>query len=84
MKKFFNWIVYSSANADKYSRTLKAGLLALAPTIALLLAYAFGIQVTQDSLVSLIGQVVEAFGAGMTVVYLIAKIYNTVSVWFTK
>jgi len=79
--KIIKWLVYSSANEEKYSRTLKAGLVALAPTISILLMYAFGLQVTQESLLIVIGNVVEAFGALMTLVFMIAKIVNTVSSW---
>jgi len=79
--KIIKWLVYSSANGEKYSRTLKAGLVALAPTIAVVLLYGFGLQVSQESLLFVIGNAVEAFGALMTLVFMIAKIVNTISSW---
>lgn len=79
--KIIKWLVYSSANEEKYSRSIKAGLVALAPTIAILLLYGFGLQVSQESLLLVIGNVVEAIGALMTLVFMVAKVVNTVASW---
>jgi uncharacterized membrane protein (GlpM family) len=81
MKKVIAWFVFSSANKDKYSRTIKAGLTALAPTIIFLLAYFFGIQVTEESFAVVVGNVVELVGAVLTALYFVAKIYNSITEW---
>ncbi len=79
MKKVFTWIVYSSANAEKYSRTLKAALVAIAPTLIVLISYFFGIEVSPDSMTVAIGQVVEAVAGILSAIYLIAKVSNTIA-----
>lgn len=81
MKKILDWLVYSSANPEKFSRTVKAGLVALSPTILFLLAYFFGLEISQENMLLQIGNIVEFLGALLAVFFAGAKVFNTFTSW---
>ena len=82
MKKIYNWFVYSSQNPEKISRTIKAGLLAVTPAIAFILAITMGVEISQDSLILAIGQLTEFIGLFLTAVFAGLKVINTITSMF--
>lgn len=82
--KVWNWLVYSSTNADKYSTTIK-GFATFIPTIIVLIGLLhLPIHVTADSANGIIDQIVIIITALasivsgiMTVVGAIRKIFRT-------
>jgi len=81
IKKIWNWLIKSSADPEKFSRTLKSLLVAIAPTLVLLLTHFLGFEITQENILFLIGQITEFVGGVLTLFYLGAKIFNTVASW---
>ena len=77
LKTAWQWLVYSSANAEQYSLTLKGALGALV-TVLLVGAGFFSYSLDLDQITGLTSLIVEAFKATLTAISYIA---TAVSAW---
>lgn len=72
MKNIFSWILKSSADPSKVSRTVKTVLLFLAP---LAMQY---LGLTDDQWVDVVNSISEITISAFTLLFLLLKVYNTV------
>ena len=77
MKKIVNWIVYSSANPEKVSMTVKGVLTACVPMAIAIFGVVFSIQVDQVAFLEAVSQVSVALGAVLASAGAIRKVYLT-------
>ena len=85
LKNVWNWLVLSSANANKISLTVKGVLMSILPVLLYVMPM-FNIQTSHDQLASVvndIGTIIVVFGgavsAGVTVYGLLRKIGTTLT-----
>ncbi len=69
MTKLYEWLVWSSANPEKLSATIKGALIAVVPVLIFLISFIFKIDVSQseflgqiDDFCTALGSIVIAFG----------------------
>lgn len=75
---FYNWLIKSSADPEKFSMTIKGILLACVPIVATLLTAFFGLDIDQSSLINLVSQLCIAIGSLLAIFGGIRKIVLTV------
>lgn len=81
IKKVWAWLVYSSANANKYSLTLK-GLLGVGVTLALTIIGLFHFSITPEQVNGVSDGIMLAFNATMTALsYAVAAVSAWAAVW---
>lgn len=76
MKKFLNWLVFSSENPNNIALTIK-GIALLAVPSVLTITSQFGLSVQEINIVDIISQTTTTLAAGLTVIGIIRKLINT-------
>lgn len=83
MKKFFEWLVFSSSDASAVSMTVKGFLLGLVPLVAVLLGVAHikvgsdQLSAAVDGIVSLLQAVLAVVSAVVFLVGVVRKLWST-------
>lgn len=75
LKKIWNWVIYSSANAEEISLTVKGVLLGIVPAVIILGNLAH-VTFTSDQLTHIIDGIVAAIGAIGLIVSAIMTLYG--------
>lgn len=83
MKKFLNWLVYSSVDPDKISMTVHGTLVAIIP-ILIFVAHTLGFQWTNDQATVLVNDITSSVAAALILYGGVRKILITIRGLFTK